>query len=154
MYREFWPNNKPASISVNAWHSEASSVYGQIINGDDRFPSKHSSRSSNSFSVTDISFLSLRISKWKSGFKSRLILDSQHILSLSQSLSSRSRFIRYLRIIFVLLLSYPFRHDHKSSLTTWKKKKKKEEEGEEGGIYPPRKQSTLGIDSKRALRYR
>lgn len=49
-----------------------------------------------------------------------------------------TRYFHYIRIT-----RWTFRHSHKSSLTTRRKRKR--------GIYPPRKQSTLGIDSKRPL---
>lgn len=78
----------------------------------------------------------------ESGSKSRLIFDS-HQLFLSFPLPfSQLYHGRDISIIFVSRARRTFRHDHKSCLRTWRKRIY---------IYPPRKQSTLGIDSKRPL---
>lgn len=80
----------------------------------------------------------------ESGSKSRLIFDS-HQLFLSFPLPfSQLYHGRDISIIFVSRARRTFRHDHKSCLTTWRKRIYIY-------IYPPRKQSTLGIDSKRPL---
>lgn len=151
------PNNKPASIAVNgaAWNASSTIPRGGINAMIDYFITNLFVELFL-FKEIIVSFSLLFYSKdesayvlffemfgtRESGSKSRLIFDS-HQLFLSFPLPfSQLYHGRDISIIFVSRARRTFRHDHKSCLRTWRKRIY---------IYPPRKQSTLGIDSKRPL---
>lgn len=149
------PNNKPASIAVNGMHRQRYLMV-ELMRWSIISSPIHSFVELFLFKEIIFSFSLLFYSKdesayvlffemfgtRKSGSKSRLIFDS-HQLFLSFPLPfSQLYHGRDISIIFVSRARRTFRHDHKSCLRTWRKRIY---------IYPPRKQSTLGIDSKRPL---